>query len=90
MLAEPLYIVHSITLDEDESEIMGQKLLTSRDEDLFAEIISGMHSDVVITRDKDLKFVIRVESDFYDDITYKHIEGEIKRICADLQDFLNE
>lgn len=89
MKVEPEFVVHTIVLDEEESQIFNKKLPSDKDIDLFIDVISERDSLMSIENFGD-RVIIEIESSFHGGRSFSEIKSEIKRIAQDLVTFINE
>lgn len=89
MKVEPEFVVHTIVLDEEESQIFNKKLPSDKDIDLFIDVISERDSLMSVENFGD-RVIIEIESSFHGGRSFSEIKSEIKRIAQDLVTFINE
>jgi hypothetical protein len=90
MKIEAEFVVYSIVLNEEESKIFNDKLPSSKDIELFIEVISERHYDIKVDDNYYNQIILTVTVEFTGDKNYSDIKSDIKRISKDLLSFLNE
>jgi hypothetical protein len=89
MVGEPVSIVYRLTLTDEESKIFNRKLPSQSGIELFGTAITEGDSDMEIIISND-KVTIMVNLYFRDNMNFKDIRVEVKRIISEIEIFLNE
>jgi len=85
----PSYVMYTIKLDREESEIFLRKLPSSKEQELFSYIISEKNISLKIRNVEDLA-VVDIEFQFDIGTTFSDIKDSAKRIKMDIEYFIDE
>lgn len=85
----PSYVVYTLKLDSDESQVFFRKLTSSKDMEIFAHVISDRNTSIKIHNVEELA-VIDIEVMFDIGTTFADIKDSAKRIKKDIEYFIDE